>query len=587
MKIPLQRRVTALIALSAVLGSPAAAQSRGPDAYAITNARIVPGTGATIPRGTVVIRNGLIVAVGANPAVPADARIVDGAGLTVYPGLIDALTSLALPAPAGGGGGGGRGGGGGGFGPAAPEPAAPSASSQPVGLRPELVAAEMLQPGGDAVTAARNAGITAALTAPREGIFLGQSVLINLAGESPQEMIVQAPVGMNIAFNSLRGGYPGSLLGVFSALRQILLDAQHYRDAQVMYAKSPLGMRRPAFDPSLAALQPVLSREMPVVMYANSHNEIERALSLAQEFNLRAIIAGGQEAQKSAARLKAMNVPVLLTLNLPRRMTPANPDAAPEPMSVLRSRVEAQKTAGALAAAGVRFAFQSGGLANPSDIFANVRREMQNGLTADQALRAFTVAPAEILGVANRLGTIEAGKIANLTITRGDLFAADGRVTQVFIDGRPYMAPATNVAMGGPGGPGGRGGGTAQTAPAADGIAVGTWQLSFNLGDRTSTARLTLAQEGERVTGTISSELGEAAVADGRIGANGNLHFRTSIPMGAQTFEAIFDGSITGAEMTGYAQVAGSGAIPFTGRRSPPPPPNEAYELASQSGTRN
>jgi imidazolonepropionase-like amidohydrolase len=585
MKIPFQRRVTALIALSAVLGSPVAAQSRGPDAYAITNARIVPGTGATIPRGTVVIRNGLIVAVGANPSVPADARIVDGAGLTVYPGLIDALTSLALPAPAGGGGGGGRGGGGGGFGPAAPEPAAPSASSQPVGLRPELVVADMLQPGGDAVAAARNAGITTVLTAPREGIFLGQSVLINLAGESPQEMIVQAPVGMHVAFNSLRGGYPGSLLGVFSALRQIFLDAQHYRDAQVMYAKSPLGMRRPAFDPSLAALQPVLSREMPVVFYANSHNEIERALNMAQEFNLRAIIAGGQESQKSAARLKAMNVPVLLTLNLPRRMTPANPDAAPEPMSVLRSRVEAQKTAGALAAAGVRFAFQSGGLASPSDIFANVRREMQNGLTADQALRAFTVAPAEILGVANRLGTIEAGKIANLTITRGDLFGADGRVTQVFIDGRPYMAPATNVAMGGPGG---RGGGTAQTAPSAGGIAVGTWQLSFNFGERTSTATLVVAQEGERITGTISSQLGEAPITDGRIGANGNLHFRTSVPLGAQTFEAIFDGSITGTEMTGYAQVEGTGAIPFTGRRTPPPPPeNQTSESASPTGARN
>ncbi len=583
MKIQFHRRSTTLIALSAVLGTPAAAQMRGPDAYAITNARIVPVSGATLPRGTVVIRNGLITAVGANAAVPADARIVDGAGLTVYPGLIDALTSLALPAaPVGGGG--ARGGGGGGFGPSAPEPAGLSVSSQPPGLRPELLVAEMIQPGGDALVAARNAGITATLTSPREGIFLGQSVLINLAGESGRDMIVQAPVGMHVAFNSLRSGYPGSLMGVFAALRQILLDAQHYRDAQVMYGKSPVGMRRPAFDPSLAALQPVLSREMPVVMYANTHSEIERALNLAQEFNLRAIIAGGLEAQRSVARLKAMNVPVLLTLNLPRRMTPANPDAPPEPMSVLRGRVEAQKTAGALAAAGVRFAFQSGGMANPADMMANVRREMQNGLTADQALRAFTVTPAEIFGVSNRLGTIEAGKIANLTITRGDLFAAEGRVTQVFIDGRPYAPLPTTAAAGGQGMRGA--GGTPQTTPSAGGIAVGTWALTFNLGDRTSSATLTLTQEGERLAGAISSELGEAAITDGSIGANGNVHFRTSIPMGAQTFEAIFDGSITGAEMAGTAQVAGTGAIPFTGRRSPPPSP-ETFQTALQLGARN
>jgi imidazolonepropionase-like amidohydrolase len=582
MKIQVHHRLTALIALSAVLGSPIAAQSRGPDAYAITNARIVPGSGATIARGTVVIRNGLITAVGANAAVPADARTIDGTGLTVYPGLIDALTSLALPAPAGGGGGFGRGGGGGGFGPAAPEPVGPSVSANPPGLRPELLVAEMIQPGGDAITAARNAGITATLTAPREGIFLGQSVLINLAGETPQDMIVQAPVGMHVAFNSLRGGYPGSLMGVFAALRQMLLDAQRYRDAQVMYGRSPLGMRRPAFDPSLAALQPVLAREMPVVMYANTHAEIERALNLAQEFNLRAIIAGGMEAQGLAPRLKAMNVPVLLTLNLPRRTTPASPDATPEPMSVLRARVEAQKTAGALAAAGVRFAFQSGGMANPADMMTNVRRLMQNGLTADQALRAFTVAPAEILGVANRLGTIEPGKIANLTVSRGDLFT-DGQVTQVFIDGRPYTPPASTIAAGGQGMRGT--GGTAQPTPSAEGAAAGTWQLSFNLGDRTSTATLTLTQEGERLAGRIRSDLGEAPITDGRLGANGNIHFRTSIPMGAQTFEAIFDGSLTGAEMTGTAQVAGAGAVPFTGRRTPPP--SESLQPASQPGTRN
>ena len=511
MNMHLPRRAVAVAASAVVLATPLAAQSRVPDAYAITNARIVPGTGPTIARGTVVVRNGLIAAVGANVAIPADARIVDATGLTVYPGLIDATSSIGLGAtPAAASGFGGRGGGGGGG--AAPQtPTAPSVSTLPPGLRPEVLVAEMIQPGGEEITAARNAGITATLTAPRQGIYLGQSVLINLAGETPQDMIVQSPVGLNVAFNSLRGTYPGSLMGVFAALRQTLLDAQHYRDAQVMYARSPAGMRRPAFDPSLAALQPVLAREMPVIMYANTQPEIERALNIAQEFNLRAIIAGGMEAQKVAPRLKAMNVPVLLTLNLPRRTAPASPDGEPEPIEILRARVDAQKTAGALAAAGVRFAFQSGGAANPGDMLTSARRVMQHGLTADQALRAFTVAPAEIMGVSNRLGSVEAGKIANLTIARGDLFA-DGRVTQVFIDGRQYMVPVQAGAMAdaGQGAQGGRAGAPGGAAAAATSpMAAGTWQLSFSLGDRTSTATLTLRQDGERLSGTIASDLGE------------------------------------------------------------------------------
>jgi imidazolonepropionase-like amidohydrolase len=128
---------------------------------------------------------------------------------------------------------------------------------------------------------------------------------------------------------------------------------------------------------------------------------------------------------------------VLLSLNLPRRTTAAIPEADPEPMRVLRERVEAQQTAGKLAKAGVRFAFQSGELRDISDLMVNAGRVIENGLAVTDALRAFTIWPAEILGVQNQLGTIETGKIANLTVTRGDLFDRNTRVAHVFIDGRP------------------------------------------------------------------------------------------------------------------------------------------------------
>ena len=423
----LKIRLCLLVAF-ALLCVNANAQRSAIDTYAITNARIVTVSGPVIEHGTVVVRNGLIAAAGANVNAPPDARVIDGTGLTVYPGLIDSYTDLALPEPApspspGAG--------------PPPRPAPGPNSTQPPGLQPEVMAEDVIRPGGNEIEASRNTGITTALTSPRTGIWMGQSALINLAGDTPQQMIVRSPVAMHVSFTPLRTGYPGSLLGVFSALRQMMLDTQRYRDSLQIYERAPRGTRRPDTDRSLAALVPVIEGRMPVVMLANSEREISRALDLATEFKLRLIIAGGREADRVADRLAKQKVPVLLSLNLPKRTTAAIPEADPEPMRVLRERVEAQQTAGKLAKAGVRFAFQSGSLTNMSDLMPNAGKTIENGLSATDAVRAFTIWPAEILGVQNQLGSIEAGKIANLTVVRGDLFDRNGRVTQVFIDGRP------------------------------------------------------------------------------------------------------------------------------------------------------
>src|SRR5690349_6312006 len=437
--------IVLLVALSLLSRSLADAQQRSAiDTYAITNARIVTVSGATIDRGTVVVRNGLIAAVGANVNAPPDARVIDGTGLTIYPGLIDSYTNLALPeaapSPAAGGGGGGAV-----FfaAQARPSPSGPNSTQLP-GLQPEVMVEDVIRTGGADVEASRNIGITTALTSPRTGIWMGQSALINLAGDSPQEMIVRSPVAMHVGFTPLRGSYPGSLMGVFAALRQMMLDAQRYRDSLQAYERAPRGMRRPEVDRSLAALVPVVDGRMPVVMLANSEREITRALDLANEFKLKLIVAGGREADRVADRLVKQNVPVLLSLNLPRRTTAALPEADPEPLRVLRERVEAQQTAGKLAKAGVRFAFQSGSMTNISELMGDVRTTIENGLSAVDAVRAFTIWPSEILGVQDQLGTIEVGKIANLTVTRGDLFDRNTRVAQVFIDGRPVdLRPPT------------------------------------------------------------------------------------------------------------------------------------------------
>jgi imidazolonepropionase-like amidohydrolase len=527
------------------------------DTYAITGARIVTVSGAEIPRGTVVVRGGLIAAVGANIAAPADARIIDGTGLTVYPGLIDANTNLGMPAtqqarPATGAGGGVA------ALLAAQQAATPAVSSpnssQPAGLQPEILASDVVRPGGDAFEAARNAGLTSALTAPREGIFMGQSAFINLAGDTPQGIIVRSPVALHVGFTPLRTGtYPGSLLGVFAAIRQMMLDAGRYREANAVYEKNPRGVRRPDQDKSLAALVPVISRGLPVVMYADRQREIERALDLAQEFNLRLIIAGGAESWMVAERLAAAKVPVLLSLNYPRRTTAETPEADPDPIRLLRERVDAPKTAGRLAAANVRFAFQSGGLANINDYLANVSKAVEQGLQRDEAVRALTIRPAEILGVQDQLGTIETGKIANLTVVRGDLFARDRRITHVFIDGRPVdLKPAP-----------------AGGARAGSSLASGTWALRVQIeGQPERSVTLSLQQEAERLTGSLQGDLGSAQIANASVGASGDIRFTVPVTTGTQTTEFTFTGTITGNEMRGTVTTVGLGTGTFNGTRA-------------------
>lgn len=555
---------TALLSAAAWAWLPAGAQRRpgaGVDVYAITNARVVTVSGAPIERGTVVIRDGLIEAVGANVSAPPDARTIDGTGLTVYPGLIDASTSLAIPRPTPSPAAGGGGGLAGLFGQTSPSAVSPN-STQPPGLQPEIYAADIIRPGGPEVEAARNAGITTAQTAPRGNIFLGQSAVINLAGDTPQQMIVRTPVALYVGLNPIgQGNYPGSLMGVFSSVRQMLLDARRFREANEIYERNPRGLRRPEQDKSLAALLPVLARQMPVVMQADRVREIERALDLAQEFNLNLVINGGLEADRIAARLKAANVPVLLSLNFPRRMAAASPEADPEPLRVLRERVEAPKTAGRLAAAGVRFAFQSGGMTTMSDYLANAARAVEAGLARDEAVRALTLRPAELLGVSNQLGSIEVGKIANLTVTRGDLFDKSRRVAHLFIDGRQIeLRPATATT-----------GGTA--------TASGTWTLNVTLGGSGNerqelSGTLTLQQQGDRLTGSLQGQLGSGSINSGTAtGSDINFTVPITLPAPAsQTTDAIFTGTISGGEMRGTVQVVGRGSGTFNATRAGGPP---------------
>ncbi|MEO7674520.1 MAG: amidohydrolase family protein [Pyrinomonadaceae bacterium] len=527
--------------------------------YSIANARIVTVSGATIEKGTVVIRGGLIEAVGANVKAPADAQVFDGTGLTVYPGFIDALTNLGLQGPA-------RAAmptGPGGVPATAPVAAPPSNSTYPAGLRPEDVTLDDVRAGDAQFEANRNAGFTTALTVGRTGIFNGQSALISLSGDSVAAMTLKSPVALHISFSTIANAYPGSLLGTFSALRQMFNDARRHDQLLKMYAAKPVGMKRPTADKSLEALIPALNRQMPVVFTANRENEIVRALDLAKEYNLRTIIAGGQEAGKFAGRLKLQDVAVLLSLNFPKRTAAASPDADPETMDTLRFRAETPKTAAKLAAAGVKFAFQGGGSTSVGDFITNAVKTTENGLSKEAAVRGMTLSAAEIFGVGDRLGSIEPGKIANLTVVKGDLFGAQKTITHVFIDGQPFEPKP----LARPDGPGGRAAGPAGAASTALPEVGGTYSITIQAPGQALTGTLSLTQQGAILTGTMVTDLGTTTIKDGRVAADG-LSFGGNVEFGGQSVDFTVRATVTGNQLSGTVDTP-QGAIPITGTKNP------------------
>lgn len=414
------------------------ARAEAPRTYAIKGARIVTVSGAPIQSGTIVLRNGLIDAVGADTQAPSDAVVIDGAGTTVYPGLIDmgstAGTDIQINL-------------------AQTQQGSRTAddaerAKRTVILRPHVLAAEHIRLDAPELSRLAAGGVTSVLATPPGILFKGQSALVNVTSPEFEPIVgalaqpraglsvVRSPVALHVEMTRVGGdGFPAALLGGIAFIRQSFIDAQHQHAVQQRYEKTPVGLSRPSFDPALAAMQPALAGRVPVAFEAGLQREIVRALDMAKEFKLSPIITGGSEADLAAAELKAANAKVIFNVNYPTRSRTLAPDAD-EPLRELRRRANAAKTPGALAKANVPFAFSGAGLAQPGDFVRNVARAVREGLPEDAALRALTIEAAKIAGAGDRVGSLEKGKIANVIVTSGDLFNEGTRMRHVFVDGR-------------------------------------------------------------------------------------------------------------------------------------------------------
>jgi hypothetical protein len=543
-----RRRWSFAIALTAavllVAGVPRlAAQGGEPQSFAIRGATVVPVSGPRIENATVIVAHGVITAVGKDVTFPQETWVIDGKGLTVYPGLFDSFTDIGLvtAAPPAGAEGGGR-----------PQAAISRGPEDRPGSTPWHDAAGEASLSDKRIEAWRSAGFTTVVSARKGGIFPGQGAVLDLGGERNGDLVVKSPVAIPVSLQPVGNfaSFPGSLMGTLGYVHQVWLDTDWSTKAEAIYDQHPRGLARPRYDRTDSALAGAVDDHALVLIPANNEVQIRRAFELVDRWYVTAAIYGGQMSYEVAGEIAAKKLPVLIDLKWPEADKDADPDEVPS-LRTLRFRERAPSSPAALAKAGVPFAFYSGGITAPKDIFKAAKKSIDAGLSPDIALRALTLSPAEIFGVSDRLGSIENGKIANLVITDGDLFDEKTKIKFVFVDGRRYTIHEPEKPKDPP-----------------KGDLTGKWKLAYNTpeGAEESTADLAMASEGS-LTGSFTSKRGTQQILSGSLSAN-KFTFTINIVLEDGPADAVFTGTFDGTSIKGNINVVGID-IDFTGTKAP------------------
>ena len=533
--------VVPILALSLALAPRISAQGGEPQYFAIRGATVVPVSGPRLENATVIIARGVIKSVAKEAPIPDEAWVIDGKGLTVYPGLIDAFTDVGImPAPAppvveGG--------------TRPQQPTSRGPEDRP-GTTPWRTAADEVSLADKRIETWRSAGFTTVVSSPKGGIFPGQAAVLDLDGERNGDLLVKAPVAIPVSLQPVGSfvSFPGSLMGSVAYVRQVWLDVDWSTKADALYQKNPRGVARPRYDRTNAVLAEALEDHAVVLIPANNSTQIRRAFELAERWHVNGVLYGGQMSYEVASEIAAKKLPVLVDLKWPEAEKDADPDDVPS-LRTLRFRDRAPSSPGALAKAGVKFAFYSGAITAPKDMLKAVKKSIDAGLAPDAALRALTLSPAEIFGVADRLGSIESGKIANLVIADGDLFDEKTKIKIVFVDGHRFEIREPEKPKDPP-----------------KGDLTGKWKFSYTTpeGPEESTVDLTMASDGT-LSGSLSSNRGNANIISGYLSAD-KFSFTINIPIEGSPSDVIFTGTFDGTTMKGSISVQGL-EIDFTGTK--------------------
>ena len=403
-----------------------------PSVHAFTNARIVTAPGKVIEKGTLVIRDGTIVAVGASVAVPADARVWDLSGMTIYPGFIDSYSDVGVPkkpTP----------------GQDQPPPPKPPDARGPKHWNEFVLSSqnadEMFMPDSKAAEKLRGMGFTTVLVLPQKGIFRGSSAVFDLGEGTPNDLLVKPRVAQHVTFENSNGdAYPNSLIGTIALIRQTFLDAQWYRSAMQASAKYP-SEPRPEFVAELAALEGAISGGQPVMFESTDEQSLLRAARIAKEFSLKAWVRGSGYEYRRIDAVKATGLPIVLPVNFPDAPAVQSPEEALNAsLEDLRYWDEAPENPKKLYDAGITFALTTATLKDASTFPANLRKAIERGLSRDAALAALTTVPAKLYGIDQKAGTLTPGKLANFVVADSDIFNEKTKILETWVDGKRYEA---------------------------------------------------------------------------------------------------------------------------------------------------
>ena len=467
LRFPAGLAVTALCAAGLVIPlfsfdglRPPANRPLAASVHALVGGHVVVSPGKELDQGTIILRDGRITAVGKDAVVPAEARVHDMSGTTIYAGFIDAHVSFGKKGavradlmeegpPVGSGqltSGAGMG-----FPGVASVAGGSSADSL---VTPQRRMARGYDPDPGALEALRAEGFTAANVVPDRGVIRGISTFASLGSSDPDEAIMRPDTFQHIALMvpaeaPAAGGrgrpdaYPGSLMGVIAVVRQTFFDAQFQAADAAHFGANPTTRPRPSMSEALTALQPAARKIMPVLFEPGGMLMVDRAMQLSRELGLLPVmLATGQEWRRPDL-MRATAVSFIVPIDFPEvPKLPDEDDWVAVPSEQLRAWDQAPGNPGLLRREGLEIALTTHGLGKPQQFRANARLAIARGLSETDAIAALTTVPARLCGVADQLGEITAGRLANLTVVEnGRYFEEKARVREVWIDGRIFQAP--------------------------------------------------------------------------------------------------------------------------------------------------
>lgn len=528
--------------------------------FVIENATLVTAPNAEPVSGRLVLQDGRIVGLG-SPKAPVGARVIDGQGLYCYAGFLDAANSAVLrdgerPDP--------------GDGRTVDFGRYVLAATRPdnrKSVTPDYAGREAFDPSRDLRNQLRATGVTSVHAAPAGRVVSGTAALLALS-DAPRREALLLPETVVVCELFAPGGstYPSTLMGATAHLRQLLLDARHYRQHWQLYRQHSASVERPATDAALERMLELLEGHRTACFRVDSKDDVHRSLDFCEEFQLQPVLWARGDVSDALPRLRAEHVPVIVQLDFDDAPKPESLSGQLEAKTVAPQRVQDEhrerwkthvRNIELLHAAGVNVAVSTAGLDKPAALLPRLRECVKAGLSPDTALAALTQNPARMLGIDDRLGTLAVGRLDHVVVLNGPLEHEKSQVRHVFVDGEhfEYHSDAKPVTP------------ETDASPQATPVDLaGRWRLQIESKQKT-TALLKLTQAGPRLSGTFESDSGNGAIRSGRV-TDTSVEFEVEIGAGAQAVKLVFRGSVNPQQqLEGELESAFGAGTRWTGQR--------------------